>query len=286
MSTQSAIQAVMSDLPPSMRRVAEAILADPSAVLERTISQLARACSTSETTVVRLCRRLDLSGYTQLRLALAEEIGSERARRGEVGREHGDDLPCSALSDLVRDLTLAETLGIEETAAALDLEQLEKAITAMEGADLVLLHGIGASSGVASDMARKLHRISRQARAEVDTHDALVAAALMRPGQVALGFSHTGTTTEVGWFLHQARERGARTIALTNAATGPVVRAADVVLRTSVRESIYRSGAMASRSAQLLLVDCLFVGLAQRDRDGSVQALRTTFDALEEYRTR
>ena len=90
--------------------------------------------------------------------------------------------------------------------------------------------------------------------------------------------------SEVAAFLAQARYAGASTVAVTNSGSGPVVAEADIVLRTTVRESAYRSGAMASRSAQLLVMDCLFVATAQRTRDSSVRALRMTYDALEKYR--
>jgi DNA-binding MurR/RpiR family transcriptional regulator len=285
MSTQSRLQAVREQLPPSMRRVAERILEDPHRILQGTITELATACSTSETTVVRLCHRLELSGYSELRLALAGELASEQVRRPVIGTTHGEDLPSdSTLGDIVADIALAETLGIEETAAALDVSTLRRAVDALASAPTVLLHGIGASASAAGDFERKLQRIGRQARRFPDTHDALAAAALLSPGQVALGFSHSGSTHEVAGFLARSRIAGATTIALTNAQDGPVVAQADIVLRTTVRESTYRSGAMASRSAQLLIVDCLFVAIAQGSRDSSVEALRITYDALEEYK--
>lgn len=285
MSTQSHLQAVREQLPPSMRRVADAILEDPHRILQGTITDLATACATSEPTVVRLCQRLGLAGYADLRLTLAGELASEQVRRLRLGSTHGADLPAdSTLSQIVADIALTEALGIEETAATLDIAELNRAVEALADAPTVLLHGISASASAAGDLERKLLRIGRNARSVRDTHDALAAAALMGPGQVALGFSHSGTTHEVAAVLSRARTAGALTIALTNSVEGPVVAQADIVLRTSVRESTYRSGAMASRSAQLLIVDCLFVAIAQRSREATVEALRTTYDALEDYR--
>lgn len=285
MSTQSQLQGIREQLPPSMRRVADVILEDPHRIVHGTITELATAGATSEPTVVRLCQRLGMSGYSELRVSLAAELASEQVRRPGVGTTHGADLPSnSSLAQIVSDVALAETLGIEETAAALDVATLEEAVEALSEAPVVLLHGISASASVAGDFERKLQRIGRIASCLPDTHDALAAAALMGAGQVALGLSHGGATAEVTAFLARARHAGATTIAVTNSQTGPVVAEADIVLRTTVRESAYRSGAIASRSAQLLIMDCLFVAIAQRRRDSSVRALRLTYDALEEYR--
>ena len=43
----------------------------------------------------------------------------------------------------------------------------------------------------------------------------------------------------------------------------------------------FRSGAMASRIAQLAVVDCLFVGVAQRSWDRTLRALERTFVAVQ-----
>src|SRR5699024_2051779 len=117
-----------------------------------------------------------------------------------------------------------------------------------------------------------------------DGHEAVLATALMGPGDVAIGLSHRGTTAEVIGFLEAARSRGVTTIGITNAPASPVATGADLALYTSVRESQFRSGPMASRTAQLVLVDCIFVGVAQRRLDDSVAALRDTYDIVAQYR--
>jgi len=77
-----------------------------------------------------------------------------------------------------------------------------------------------------------------------------------------------------------ARERGARTIVVTNFAGSPIAAVADLLLVTAARETTFRSGAMASRIAQLALVDCLFAGVAQRSYDEAIEALKRTYAAV------
>src|SRR5699024_12658959 len=144
-----------------------------------------------------------------------------------------------------------ETLGIEETAAALDVAALEQAVDVLCAAPVVLLHGISASASVAGDFERKLQRIGRIASSIPDTHDALAAASLMGAGQGALGLSHGGATTEVAAFLAPARHAAASTVAVTNSGRRPVVAEADVDLPPTALESAYRSGAVASPAGQL-----------------------------------
>ena len=103
------------------------------------------------------------------------------------------------------------------------------------------------------------------------------------PGDVAIGISHSGTTIDTVQALTEAGRQGARTVAITNFPRSPI-GFADHVLTTAARESTFRSGATASRLAQLTVVDCLFVGLAQIRYTDSKSALETTYEAVRGLR--
>ncbi|MGW9156769.1 MurR/RpiR family transcriptional regulator [Microbacterium sp. NPDC055665] len=284
MSIQSTIEAAASTLPPSLSRIAAAIRENPSIVIDMTINELAQECRTSVASVVRFCRAIGFAGYAALRMALATELGKEAAQfsaRGAFGSEISDE---DTLQEAVSKLAALELLAIEETVARLDFGALEAAITAIDGADRVLLYGIGASQFVAEDLAHKLLRVGRNAHVLADPHEAVAATVLQTAPTVAIGFSHSGATIETVRFLDTARTHGAATIAVTSAKDSPLARAADHALFTEVRESTFRAGAMVSRIAQLTLVDCLFVGVAKRRFHETVDALRRTHEAMQELR--
>lgn len=284
MSIQSTIEAAASSLPPSLSRIATAIREQPSIVIDMTINELAQECRTSVASVVRFCRAIGFSGYAALRMALATELGKEAAQfsaRGAFGSEISD---ADTLQEAVSKLAALELLAIEETVARLDFDVLEAAITAIDGADRILLYGIGASQFVAEDLAHKLLRVGRNAHVLADPHEAVAATVLQTAPTVAIGFSHSGATIETVRFLETARRNGAATIAVTSAKDSPLARAADHALFTEVRESSFRAGAMVSRIAQLTLVDCLFVGVAKRRFNETVDALRRTREAMQELR--
>lgn len=57
----------------------------------------------------------------------------------------------------------------------------------------------------------------------------------------------------------------------------PLAEMADLVLTTTAAgETTFRSGAMSSRLAQLIVVDCLFVAVAQRSYAETGAALEST----------
>ncbi|MGW2477109.1 MurR/RpiR family transcriptional regulator [Streptomyces sp. NPDC001665] len=278
------IRALLPSLPPSERRVAEAAIADPVGVAGKTISELAAECRTSETTVVRFCRAVGLKGYPDLRIRLASAASSEDS--GPAWSSAGSDIgPGDPLADVVGKLGFADARAVEDTIAQLDLAVLERAIDAVVGASAVDLYGVGASALIALDLQQKLHRIGLRASAWPDADGALTSAALLGRGDLAIGISHTGATMSTVTALDEARDNGATTVAITNFPLSPITGVADHVLTTAARETTFRSGAMSSRIAALTLVDCLFVGVAQRNYGRTTRALERTYTAVHQRRS-
>ena len=80
--------------------------------------------------------------------------------------------------------------------------------------------------------------------------------------------------------LFRSKEAGARTICITNFGRSPIHAYSDIVLTTMARETHFRTEAMASRIAQLAIVDTLIACLALADYERSVDTIRHTFDVL------
>lgn len=277
------ISGVLPSLSPAEQRVARLVVADPAEAARRTITDLATAAETSEATVIRFCRSVGMEGYPQLRIRLA----AEAARRVEPpdARVMGGDIPPGAdMAQIIATIAFNDARAVEETAEQLDPAVCEQVVDAISRAGRVDIYGSGASGFVASDFQQKLHRIGRTAFYFPDVHTALTSVALLGRGDVAVGISHTGTTSDTIEVLEQARSRGATTVVLTNFPRSPITEVADFVLTTAARETTYRSGAMASRLAQLTVVDCLFVGVAARNRDRARRALEATAEAVRPHR--
>ncbi|MEZ4596666.1 MAG: SIS domain-containing protein [Chloroflexota bacterium] len=193
----------------------------------------------------------------------------------------GDISPTDSVPQIVAKIAWSDARAIEDTAALLDVESLAGAIDAVAAARRIDIYGVGASGFVAQDLHQKLHRIGLLSSVSPDPHAALTSAALLGPDDVAIAISHTGTTRDTVEALRVAQATGALTIAITNVRDSPLTTHARLVLTTAARETTFRSGAMASRIAQLAVVDCLFVGVAQRSWDRTLRALERTFVAVQ-----
>lgn len=273
------IRSLLPGLARAEQRVAQVVLDSPAAVAHRSITEVADLAGTSETTVTRFCKAIGVGGYPELRLALAAATaGPSAILERDLGREidAGDDL-----ARVARKVAFADARAIEETAEQLDIGAVEVVVDALVAARRVDLYGVGASGLVAADFQHKLSRIGRVALVWSDPHAALTAAAVLRDGDVAIGVSHTGSTTDTVDFLAEAARHGAVTVALTNYPRSAITEVAQHVITTAARETSFRTGSMASRIAALTVLDSVYVAVARRLADDSSSALAAGEEALQ-----
>jgi DNA-binding MurR/RpiR family transcriptional regulator len=189
-----------------------------------------------------------------------------------------------SLDVVLQTLLRADARALEDTVAELDVQALGKAVRAISDARQIDLYAVSGSATVADDMRLRLHRIGHRANCWSDVHNALTSAALLGAGDVAIGLSHSGETIEVLEPLARARSQGARTVALTNYPRSPVAQAADLVLVTAARDVTFRSGGLAGRHAQMMVLDALYIGVAQRDFSLAEQSFDVTAEAVSGHR--
>jgi DNA-binding MurR/RpiR family transcriptional regulator len=277
------LRALLPNLAPVEQRVAHQVMKDPFGTALQSISELARSCDTSATTVVRFCRALGLRGYPDLRIALA--AAAAHAGADAVAVPGHDILPDDEPAVIAAKIGHADAKAVTDTVGNLDIDTLIKVVDVLAGARRIDIYGVSASGYVALDLQQKLQRIGKPAFAWTDPHLAITSAALLGPADAAVALSHTGTTVDTIDALSEAASHGAATVAITNFPRSPITLPARFVLATAARETAFRSGAMTSRIAQLTVVDCLFVVLAQHDLPASRQALERTFEAAQAKRT-
>lgn len=251
------IQTLMPTLQPGERRVAEVFLARPDWTIEASSSDVGAAAGVSRATVVRACQRLGFTGFPQLRVRLARDLGIDRPDEAP---------PEGAFRAFYR--TVAASLDV--MTALLDDGTVDRAVTLLAGARRILVAGTGLSAPVAAEAAMRLTAIGRPADAPPDQLTQQVQARLLDAADVCLIVSGTGSTGTSLRVAEGARAAGAPVVALTAFARSPLAELATVTLvsalrRTSISDDITRS----LRVPQTLLVNALVFAVAAHDPDGA-----------------
>jgi DNA-binding MurR/RpiR family transcriptional regulator len=270
-------------MPDALGKIAETILGDPETAAHDSIVDLAERSGTSTATVTRFSRTLGFKGYANLRVAIATETGRAEQARWETDIS-GDIAPDDPLDDVLGVITAADTRAIQATAAGLDVGAAERVAAAIAGAGRVEIVGFGSSGTAGREMAFRLERIRIPVWYRSDSHTALTNAALLGPGDVAIGLSHSGRTREVIETLAEAADHGATTVAVTSFGRSPLAEVADVVFTTSVHETTFRVAALSALHSQLLVLDLIYVAVAQRTYERTTEAFELTVRAVAAHR--
>ncbi len=285
-SVLARLRAKLPEFTGALRRVAEQVLTDPAGASRATIVELAERSHTSPATITRFCRAVGFEGYADLRLAIAGETGRAARSAGwvvDIGREIE---PGDPLERVLGQIMAADTRAMQDTAAMTDLAEVERAADAIAAAERVDIYGASGSALVGAEMQFSLHRIGIAAWSWPDVHNGLASAALLRSGDVALGISHSGQTRETIEMVAEAGSRGATTVALTSFPRSPLADVADVVLTTATQATTFRPDSLSARHPQLVVLDLLYIAVAQRTHERAHAAFQRTAQAVAGHRLR
>ncbi|WP_243395812.1 MurR/RpiR family transcriptional regulator [Sphingomonas oleivorans] len=255
-------------------RIADFVLEQPEQVVRMSVTELSEATGASEGSVINFCRSLGLSGFQQMKLSLAREI-VQPVHFIHEDLEREDDM-----ETVCRKVFHSGIQALRDTLSVLDAHSLTQATEALRAARRIEIYGIGSSAPIAEDAHYRMLRIGLDARVVIDSHIQAISASRTGPDVAVLTISHSGSTHETVTATRLAREAGARTIVITNYARSPIQAHADILLYTMARETRFRTEAMASRIAQLCVIDALIAALALADYDRATDTLRKTFDIL------
>ncbi|MEM1412434.1 MAG: MurR/RpiR family transcriptional regulator [Pseudomonadota bacterium] len=267
------INRLLDELSPAERRVAEWLLAHPREALSSNLAELSRKAGTSEPTVVRFCRRAGASGFSDLKLRLAEALSRPDTYL------HRDVTPGDSVGDVVMkvmDRSLQAIVAMRDHATEMPFEA---AVEAMKDARQWVFCGLGASGDVARDACQKFFRLGVPCSTQTDTPSILQTAALLGEGDVLLTVSHTGRWKKLARAQAQALDQGAFVICFTQAGT-PMAEAASLHFDCEVGEDASVYTPMSSRLAQLALLDALQVALALAIGEPAGRNLRRSKEAL------
>ncbi len=262
-------------LSPAEAQVRDVIIADPRAVLSSTVYELAASSYTSPSTVSRLCKRVGISSYAKLRLMLAEEI-----RHLEMIELDYLDTTTIEPNDtpvrVIEKLTNISIKTIQETHELIDLDALKQAVELIRAASILDFYGIGASMLVALDAESKFMRIGKCSIVHQHYDRQKVQAINSDDSHVGLIFSYSGESPEMREIARILKDNGTPTISVTKSDRNTVSRLTSCRLFVTARESLQRAGAMASRSAQLYMVDLLYTLFITSDYDRSTRKISRT----------
>lgn len=249
------------------RKLAASILADVSFATNASITEIAARAGVSPPTVTRFCRRLGCASFSDFKLQLAKSayVGLRYLRPESV---------TSTPAEVAEDIVTKAQNALFEMHRGLNLDALSQAANLLAGAQMIYAFGSGGNSSmIVNELQNRLFRLGCRITASNDHGMSLMLAAAAEPDAVVIGSSFTGRNLELVRCFGLLRERGIKTIALTQS-NSPVAAAADVVIAVDLPEGQNIFRASSTRYAFLAAVDILANLVAYADRSRSARLLR------------
>ncbi|WP_421853364.1 MurR/RpiR family transcriptional regulator [Oricola sp.] len=237
--------------------VAEWILANQEKVVTMSMGQVAAECGLSDTSVLRLCRRAGMQGFTDLKFRLV----ADQAREGVAADELASK-PLPAGAGIAATLFEECVKGLRHTLENIE-DSLDRAADIIEKADEILVVGVGTSIPSASAAHEQLFLRGLKCRLQTDPYLQRMQVALLRPPAAVLAISHSGASIDTVEVLGQAKGLGLSTICVTGMPGSPLTKNADVTL--AALSSEVRSEPVAGRVVQMALISALARAYAARD---------------------
>ena len=241
----------------SERKVAEVILANPQTAIHSSIATLAKMADVSEPTVNRFCRRLDTKGYPDFKLHLAQSLANGTPYVNRHVEEH--DGP----EEYTKKIFESTMASLEVARQSVDIPTINRVVDLLTQAQKISFFGLGASASVAHDALNKFFRFNVPIIYFEDILMQRMSCMNCTEDDVVVLISHTGRTKSLVEIAQIARSNDATVVGITSK-DSPLGKECNLVLSLDVPEDTDMYMPMASRIAQLTLIDILATGFTLR----------------------
>lgn len=262
------IKTMYEDLSPTEQSIADYIMENTDKIGHQSISELANELDIADSTIFQFTKKLGFSGFKDFKIAML--IQESDFMNGSIPQDITEDDTELSIAHKVFESNI---VTLTDTSNLLIEEDLKKAARIINNTNRLYLFGLGGSEVIAADGYHKFLRSSINVFHSTDYHIQLMEASQLSKDDCAIIISHSGRTKETIAIAHRAKEAQAKIIVITSHANSSLAKLGDVVFLSISSETEYRSEALASRIAQLSIIDSLYVIFRFNNKDSSDDSL-------------
>ncbi|WP_260443884.1 MurR/RpiR family transcriptional regulator [Listeria booriae] len=249
MDLLATISSYFPSLSKSEQKVAQLILSNPDEVENLSINDLASMASVGESTVVRFSRKIGLTGFQDLKIALVKYQTSQKQDLTDESNE-AKDIVYRQLVD-----------GLQDTKGFIEQDKLEKVAEMIHKAEHIYILSVGTSAFIAMQLCNRLKRLGKFVEFVPDGHLQSIYATMIRKTDLVIAISKSGNTKEVIQSIELASQSGAPVVTLSNFINSKISQMGDVSLVASSKEFLSDAGSFSAEVSQLYLLDTLIKAL-------------------------
>ena len=264
----------LPSLPRAEKVIAEALLENPHAITTMTLAEISRESGCSETSIIRFCKRLGYSGYSDTKNAFIEAVAQGPEEQAEAIADSDD------MSTILKKVFQSNVQTLNDTLVLAD-DSYEKALEALVGAKSIHFFGVGDAHAICQLSYMKFSRLGVPGSAPSDVMQQFVTAENLGPGDIALAVSYEGRSRNVVQALKIAKQSGATTICITKMTKSPMLRFSDITLFIAVNDLTVGRDKVTRRISDQFILDVLYLGYVSRMEKDSSRQLKKMQNSID-----
>jgi len=268
------IQQNYKSLSKGHKKIADFIMQDYDKAAFMTAASVGEAVGVSESTVVRFASENGWKGYPELQKYLQEMI---RSHLTSVQRLHAAEVKLGSLDDskILDSTMVADAEMIRRTLDQTSRPEFFAVVEAIQKAQRVYIQGTRSSAVLANFLALYLN-ILHPGVIFVDTHEQLLR---INEHDMCIALSFPRYSKRTLTALRFARDRGATTVAITDAAHSPIAQVSQHVLLAACDAVSF----LDSLVAPLSLINALLAACARSQGNKVYDTLHSLEDIWAQY---
>lgn len=256
-------------------QVVNFLLTQPMTIEELTIKEIAQATFVNDSTLIRVAKKLDFTGWIELKKAFLAEYRYLHTHFDQIDAnlpfQHTD-----GLMTIANKMALLEKTTTADTLSLLNHEKLKQARAFLLNAKAIKIFGSNANTLIAQDFALKMRRINQNV-VICDTYgEHAYEAHNCQSDECTILISYTGENPMILQTANILKQRSVPIIALTSIGDNSLATLADNILQITTRERPYsKIGNFTTNTSLCYLLDvlysCVFAANYQRNMNHLIQ---------------
>lgn len=256
------------DWTPVEQVIADFILAHREWVIDASIAQLAQEVNASNAAIIRLCQKLELSGFKALKIALVKETERRRNQHDPIDIDYPLDLH-EQTQDVLKKIASLTIESVNSTYEVLETASIEQAAKLLFDARMIYFYAVGDTLMNAMGFSNRLLKLMKDSILMTQYGETLAHIRNIRPEDVFVLISYSGRTTIPDKILRQIKQSKAKLIHITSASPIPGF---DITLRIPPRESVsQKQSTYYSQISIHYIFNCLYALMYTKATKQSVE---------------
>lgn len=255
------IQEEYNQLSKGQQRVAKYLLEKPGDFAVKSASEIGEQVGVSETTVIRFCYSIKLSGFSELQKMVREQL---LFMKSSLGQYFSSKLELAEQPHFYAKVMERDCQYIQETINTIDEDEFERVVDQLVKTDKIYVLGLKSSSPAANWLTMTLGLVRENVQIlHPESNDLLCTLSEMDHRSTLIAISFHRYLKETIKVAEMAKEQGAFLIGITDSPLAPIRESADAIF------SMYSSEKSTIDATPVLFsfLNAIVAGVSIKDKD-------------------